>query len=161
MKTKWPSPVLLVPKMDEALRLGVAQQTYFSSPLVIFTSQHEWLSIWTRWWVLNYFQHGIQIVTINRSMLKKNRKTTAFTTSHGLHQFMRCPLGLTNALDTFERMMNVPLCTVRGKYLLLHLNDIVVYLNTPEDHTEHPSSFCPLEHVDIVLKLVKWSFSCN
>ena len=60
---------------------------------------------------------------------------TAVITPFGLFIFPRCPFGLKNAGQDFQRLMDeilgdLPFCYV-------YLDDILVFSNTPEEHLEH------------------------
>ena len=62
---------------------------------------------------------------------------TAFTTPFGLFEYRVLCFGLTNALATFQSVMNDVLGDVLGKFVLVYLNDIVVFSKTEEEHMMH------------------------
>ena len=47
------------------------------------------------------------------------------------------PFGLTNALSTFQRLMNSVFHDVLDKFVLVYLDDILVYSESEEDHGGH------------------------
>lgn len=47
------------------------------------------------------------------------------------------PLGLKNALTSFQRAVSSILSRVRWKFDLVHLEDIIVYLKSVSDHLVH------------------------
>jgi hypothetical protein len=64
---------------------------------------------------------------------------TAFTTHCGHFEWRVLPMGLTNAVATFQNLMN-EIFGSRGylnKFVLVYLDDILVYSKTPEEHMTH------------------------
>lgn len=52
---------------------------------------------------------------------------TAFKSHHGLKWFIRIPFGLKNAPETFQRVVDVIFSTVRWKFVLVYLDDILLF----------------------------------
>ena len=72
------------------------------------------------------------------SVAEKNRPKTAFGTVEGsLYEFVKMPLGLTNATATFQRFMNEFFKEDLFKHVLLFLDDFLMYRETPAKHLEH------------------------
>ena len=62
---------------------------------------------------------------------------TAFTTSLGQWEFLVMPFGLCNAPATFQRLMNRVFETEINKFILVYLDDILIFSETVEDHWRH------------------------
>jgi len=62
---------------------------------------------------------------------------TAFNTRQGKFEFLVMPFGLTNAPATFQTMMNSILHPYLFKFVVVYLDDIVIYSQTPQEHAEH------------------------
>ena len=62
---------------------------------------------------------------------------TAFTTPLGLYEFRVLRFGLTNAPGTFQNIMNDVLRDVIGKFVIVYLDDIVVYSKNKANTAKH------------------------
>ena len=62
---------------------------------------------------------------------------TAFTTSLGQWEFLVMPFGLCNAPATFQRLMNTVFATEINRFILVYLDDILIFSETLEEHWEH------------------------
>lgn len=87
---------------------------------------------------LEYFNNQIW-------MKEEDIEKTAFACREGLLEFLRMPFGLVNAPATFQRAMNRVLRPFLNKYVMVYMNDIIIYSKGADKHKEH---------VDAVLKRI-------
>jgi hypothetical protein len=66
-----------------------------------------------------------------------DKHKTAFICEPGLFEFNRMPFGLTNAPSTFQRAMNSIFKDELYKFVLVYLDDIIIYSKTFNDHLIH------------------------
>ena len=68
-------------------------------------------------------------------MDEESKQYTAFTLgSMGLYKCESMPFGLCNAPPTFQRLMQNCLGKLNLTYCLIHLDDVIVFSDTPEEH---------------------------
>ena len=64
-------------------------------------------------------------------------RKTAFKTRYGLYESLVVPFGVTNAPAQFMNLMNDLLHDYLDEFILVFLDDILVYSRSMEEHAEH------------------------
>ena len=86
-------------------------------------------------------------------------KTTCVT-RYGSYEFLVMPFGLTNAPATFCTLMNKIFHHFLDKFVVVYLDDIVIYSNTLEEHVDHLRKvFRLLRQNELYMKKEKCSFA--
>src|SRR3954462_4339730 len=62
---------------------------------------------------------------------------TAFITRYGSYEYTVMSFGLTNAQATFSRLMNYIFMEYLDKFVVVYLDDILIYSKNEEEHAEH------------------------
>ena len=81
-------------------------------------------------------------------------------TRYGSYEFLVMPFGLTNALATFLNLMNDVLFDYLDVFVVVYLDDIVVYKQTLKKYEKHMRMvFQQLREHKFYVKLEKCEFS--
>ena len=72
------------------------------------------------------------------------------------------PFGLVNAPATFQVFINQVLCKYLDRFVLLYLDDIVVYSQTKKEHTGHVRQVLQkLKEANLYVKLSRCIFDAE
>ncbi|CAF1497807.1 unnamed protein product [Adineta ricciae] len=134
----WSSPVILKKKPDGTFRFlvdfrrlnAITKKDAYPQPsaeeLIYRLSGHSYFTKLDL--KSGYFQIPIA---------PADREKTAFVTPDGHYEFNVLAQGLTNAPASFQRVMNNLLVTGRWDYVVVYLDDIVIFSHSLEEHTQH------------------------
>ena len=71
------------------------------------------------------------------AMAKDSVEKTAFCTNLGQWEYLVMPFGLCNAPSTFQRLMNTIFEKEINSFILVYLDDILIYSRSIGEHWEH------------------------
>ena len=71
------------------------------------------------------------------AMAQDSIEKTAFCTNLGQWEYLVMPFGLCNAPSTFQRLMNEVFKKELNSYILVYLDDILIYSRSMEEHWDH------------------------
>jgi hypothetical protein len=84
---------------------------------------------------------------------------TAFRCRYGLFEYTVMPFGLCNALGTFQHYMNDTFRDFLDQFLIVYLDDLLIYSETLEEHKRHVRMVLErLQKAELYLKLSKCEF---
>ncbi|WVZ63300.1 hypothetical protein U9M48_012941 [Paspalum notatum var. saurae] len=121
----WAFPVLLVEKKDtDVKRMCVDYQT-----LNMVTIKKQSACVFSK----IDLRTGYHQLKIRPSDIPK----TAFTTKYGLYEYTVMSFGLTNAPAYFMQLMNSVFMDYLDKFVVVFIDDILIYSKTEAEHEEH------------------------
>jgi hypothetical protein len=134
----WGRPALFVKKKDESLRLcidyrplnAVTIKNKYPLPRIdVLFDQLVRAKVFSKTDLCSGY-HQIQIRASD--ILK-----TAFSTRYGLYEYLVMSFGLTNALAYFMYLMNYVFMPELDKFVVVFIEDILVYSKNKEEHAGH------------------------
>lgn len=132
------SPVFLVKKKTREGRLCVDYMRLNSYtiknkfPLPIIEELFEEF-LGAKWFTTLDLRSGFHQILV----APQDRYKTALQTHQGHHEYKVMPYGLIGAPATFQVVMNHILQPLLRKCVVVFINDILIYSNSYEEHTQH------------------------
>ena len=157
----WASPVTLVPKPDGSIRFCVDyrklnQVSKKDSYPVPLASDCFDLMQGTSIFSTIDLRSGFHQVTVDPA----DREKTAFICHRGLFEFVRMPFGLANGPSHFQRAMDQVFQDYLGKFVMVYIDDIVIFSKTIEEHIKHLETvFARLADFGLQIKPEKCKFA--
>ncbi|XP_019059144.1 PREDICTED: uncharacterized protein LOC109117062 [Tarenaya hassleriana] len=136
--SSWGAPVLFVKKKDGSMRLcidyrGLNQVTIKNKyPLPIIDELYDQLQ-GASWFSKIDLRSGYHQIRVLDDDIKK----IAFRTRCGHFEFVVMPFGLTNAPAVFMELMNTTFMDYLDGFVIIFIDDILVYSKSREDHMIH------------------------
>jgi hypothetical protein len=66
-----------------------------------------------------------------------DRENIMFTTPWGTFMYATMPFGLMNARETFQRDMDIAFANENDKFIVIYLDDIIVFSDSDDQHLKH------------------------
>jgi hypothetical protein len=134
----WDCPTLFVKKKDQSLRLCVDYR-----PLKVVTIKNKCplpridilfdQLMGAKFFSKIYLQSGYHQIKIHSEDIPK----TTFSTRYGLYEYLVISFGLTNTPTHFMYLMNSVLMQELDKFIMVFIDDILIYSKNEEEHEQH------------------------
>ncbi|GJZ00008.1 putative reverse transcriptase domain-containing protein [Tanacetum coccineum] len=109
----WGAPVLFIKKKDGSFRMYIDYRSSVYSKIDLRSGYHQ--------------------LRVRDEDIPK----TAFRTRYGHYEFQVMPFGLTNAPTIFMDLMNQVCKPYLDKFVIIFIDDILIYSKSKEEHAEH------------------------
>ncbi|GKA55998.1 putative reverse transcriptase domain-containing protein [Tanacetum coccineum] len=134
----WGAPILFVKKKDGSMRMWinyrelnkVTVKNVYPLPIIddLFDQIHG-----AKWFSKIDLRSGYHQLKVRQEDIAK----TAFRTGYGHFEFIVMPFGLTNAPAIFMDLMNWVCRPMLDKFVIVFIDDILVYSKSKEEHEAH------------------------
>ena len=136
--SSWGAPVLFVKKKDGSMRLCIDYRELIKLTIKNRYPPPHIDNLFDQLKGATYFskvdlRSGYHQLKIKPEDIPK----TAFRTRYGHYEFLVMAFGLTNAPAAFMDLMNRVFKKYLDKFIIVFIDDILIYSRTEEDHAEH------------------------
>ncbi|GKB54574.1 putative reverse transcriptase domain-containing protein [Tanacetum coccineum] len=134
----WGAPILFVKKKDESFRMCIDYRELNKLtiknryPLPMIDDLLDQLQ-GSQYFSKIDLRFGYHQLRVHEDDIPKN----AFRTRYGHFEFTIIPFGLTKALAVFMDLMNRVCRSYLDKFVIVFIDDILIYYKTREEHEEH------------------------
>ncbi|KAH9668328.1 hypothetical protein KPL70_021370 [Citrus sinensis] len=134
----WGAPVLFVKKKDGSMQMCInyrelnkvtIKNKYLLPRIDDLSNQLQGVAVFSK----IDLRSGYHQLRIREEEIPK----TAFRTRYGHYEFVVMPFGLTNAPAAFMDLMNKVFKDYLDKFIVVFIDDILVYSRSKEEHVEH------------------------
>ena len=74
-------------------------------------------------------------------VLLEDQEKTAFTTPWGTFMYAKMHFGLMNARASFQRVMDIAFAKEKDKFVVVYMDEIIVYSRSNREHLKHLEIF--------------------
>nr|GEZ41594.1 putative reverse transcriptase domain-containing protein [Tanacetum cinerariifolium] len=141
----WGAPVLFVKKKDGSFSMCIdyrelnklTVKNHYPLPRIddLF-DQFQGSNVYSK----IYLRSGYHQLRVREEDIPK----TAFRTRYGHYEFQVMPFGLTNAPAVFMDLMNQVCKPYLDKFMIVFIDDILIYSKDEKEHEEHPKAILKL-----------------
>ncbi|KAK1423394.1 hypothetical protein QVD17_18696 [Tagetes erecta] len=140
----WGAPILFVKKKDGSMRMCIDYRELNKLtiknryPLPRIDDLFDQLQ-GASWFSKIDLRSGYHQVKVREEDVPKK----AFRTRYGHYEFVVMPFGLTNAPAVFMDLMNRVCKPMLDRFVIVFIDDILIYSRTEEDHAQHLREWSP------------------
>src|SRR3984957_16312710 len=156
----WSFPVVVVRKKNSKFRFcvnykplnDITKKDTYPLPRIdeILDSLHQ-----AQWFTTLDLASGYWQIRVKA----EDQEKTAFTTKFGIFEFKVMPFGLCNAPATFQRTMDQILQGIKEEFVLVYLDNVIIYSKTFKEHLQHLTKVLDrIRNANLSLKAEKCNF---
>jgi hypothetical protein len=136
--SSWGSPVLFVEKKDDTKRMCIDYRMLNSMTIKNKYPLPRIEDLLDRLKKAKFFSKiDLRSGYHQMKIQEQNIPKTAFTTRYDLYEFVVVSFGLTNAPTYFMNLMNKVFMEELDRFVVVFIDDILIYSETAEEHEEH------------------------